>query len=351
MLATADAALLIGDPALTAELSGLHVLDLAEGWQPPHLASPSSRRSGPSGRDVPPEPFLWSRDYARHRIGEIIDASVARTGLERKVLLAEYFEMNLHYDLDASSTRRASPSSTGGPPPTGSSPRPTSPRSRGCCLSRGPSPDVLPPPRPFSSPILPSPGRGGSLRDGGDPRPRRLRGPESRPPRRSSSSRRLRSSSSGRRRRRSRRRIHPGDRATYQVDRNINYTNVCVYRCTFCAFYRKGRATRTPTSCRSRRSARRSRRRSLLGGTGRPPAGRRPRRAALPVLRGAPLLPPRPLPGASTATPGGLPRSSSSPRRRKLPWSPRSSRASATRGSMSVPGGGAEVLEDVRQEA
>ena len=26
--------------------------------------------------------------------------------------------------------------------------------------------------------------------------------------------------------------------ATYQVDRNINYTNVCVYRCTFCAFYR-----------------------------------------------------------------------------------------------------------------
>ena len=36
-----------------------------------------------------------------------------------------------------------------------------------------------------------------------------------------------------------RRRLHPGNRATYQVDRNINYTNVCVYRCTFCAFYRK----------------------------------------------------------------------------------------------------------------
>jgi cyclic dehypoxanthinyl futalosine synthase len=36
-----------------------------------------------------------------------------------------------------------------------------------------------------------------------------------------------------------RRRLH-GDRVvTYQVDRNINYTNVCVYRCTFCAFYRK----------------------------------------------------------------------------------------------------------------
>ncbi len=36
-----------------------------------------------------------------------------------------------------------------------------------------------------------------------------------------------------------RRRVQPPGRATYQVDRNINYTNVCIYRCTFCAFYRK----------------------------------------------------------------------------------------------------------------
>jgi dehypoxanthine futalosine cyclase len=34
-------------------------------------------------------------------------------------------------------------------------------------------------------------------------------------------------------------RRQPPERATYQVDRNINYTNVCIYRCTFCAFYRK----------------------------------------------------------------------------------------------------------------
>ncbi|MFY9825693.1 MAG: cyclic dehypoxanthinyl futalosine synthase [Thermoanaerobaculia bacterium] len=27
--------------------------------------------------------------------------------------------------------------------------------------------------------------------------------------------------------------------ATYNVDRNINYTNVCVYKCKFCAFYRE----------------------------------------------------------------------------------------------------------------
>ena len=35
-----------------------------------------------------------------------------------------------------------------------------------------------------------------------------------------------------------RERLNPPGRATYQVDRNINYTNVCIYRCTFCAFYR-----------------------------------------------------------------------------------------------------------------
>lgn len=27
--------------------------------------------------------------------------------------------------------------------------------------------------------------------------------------------------------------------ASYNIDRNINYTNVCVYRCRFCAFYRR----------------------------------------------------------------------------------------------------------------
>jgi len=36
-----------------------------------------------------------------------------------------------------------------------------------------------------------------------------------------------------------RRRIHPADRVSFLLDRNINYTNVCVARCTFCNFYRK----------------------------------------------------------------------------------------------------------------
>jgi cyclic dehypoxanthinyl futalosine synthase len=32
---------------------------------------------------------------------------------------------------------------------------------------------------------------------------------------------------------------HPGRRVTYIIDRNVNYTNVCVARCNFCAFYRE----------------------------------------------------------------------------------------------------------------
>ena len=36
-----------------------------------------------------------------------------------------------------------------------------------------------------------------------------------------------------------RQRHNPGSVVSYIIDRNINYTNVCVYRCRFCAFYRK----------------------------------------------------------------------------------------------------------------
>lgn len=34
------------------------------------------------------------------------------------------------------------------------------------------------------------------------------------------------------------RRLHPSDQRTYVIDRNINYTNVCTAKCTFCAFRR-----------------------------------------------------------------------------------------------------------------
>jgi len=35
-----------------------------------------------------------------------------------------------------------------------------------------------------------------------------------------------------------RRRLHPDNLVTFVVDRNVNYTNVCESRCSFCAFYR-----------------------------------------------------------------------------------------------------------------
>jgi len=35
-----------------------------------------------------------------------------------------------------------------------------------------------------------------------------------------------------------RRRKHPDGVVTYIIDRNVNYTNICVARCNFCAFYR-----------------------------------------------------------------------------------------------------------------
>lgn len=37
------------------------------------------------------------------------------------------------------------------------------------------------------------------------------------------------------------RRLHPESYRTYNIDRNVNYTNVCTAVCDFCAFYRKPR--------------------------------------------------------------------------------------------------------------
>ena len=35
-----------------------------------------------------------------------------------------------------------------------------------------------------------------------------------------------------------RRKQVPGNKITYLVDRNINYTNICTINCQFCSFYR-----------------------------------------------------------------------------------------------------------------
>lgn len=97
MLAHHDAALLIGDPALTADLSGLEVLDLAEGWSRltglPFVFAVWAVRPG-----VPPEPFLWSRDFGRRRYDQIVKLAAARTGLS-EAAVSTYLGTSLHHDL------------------------------------------------------------------------------------------------------------------------------------------------------------------------------------------------------------------------------------------------------------
>ena len=53
---------------------------------------------------------------------------------------------------------------------------------------------------------------------------------------------------------------HPHNTVTYIVDRNINYTNVCVADCGFCASTGVP-STPKATRCRSNRSGRKSRKR------------------------------------------------------------------------------------------
>jgi cyclic dehypoxanthinyl futalosine synthase len=36
-----------------------------------------------------------------------------------------------------------------------------------------------------------------------------------------------------------RKKLHPERIVTFVIDRNINYTNICVNKCKFCAFYRE----------------------------------------------------------------------------------------------------------------
>ena len=62
------------------------------------------------------------------------------------------------------------------------------------------------------------------------------------------------------------RRLHPETYRTYNIDRNINYTNVCTAVCDFCAFYRTPKIAEGYVLDRDGAATRRSRRRSTLGG-------------------------------------------------------------------------------------
>ena len=72
-----------------------------------------------------------------------------------------------------------------------------------------------------------------------DPRAARPPASGSRTRTRSSSCARATSSPSGRAANEIRNRLHDPERVTFIIDRNLNYTNVCVTDCDFCAFYRR----------------------------------------------------------------------------------------------------------------
>ncbi len=62
------------------------------------------------------------------------------------------------------------------------------------------------------------------------------------------------------------RRLHPEPYRTYNIDRNINYTNICTAVCDFCAFYRTPQERRRLRAAARSPAGRRSTRRSQLGG-------------------------------------------------------------------------------------
>ena len=90
-------------------------------------------------------------------------------------------------------------------------------------------------------------------------------------------------------------RKHPDGVVTYIIDRNVNYTNVCVARCNFCAFYRAGRLERglrarlrgdLPEDRRDDRARRRA-----AAAAGRPQSRSADRVVRGPVPRGEAALP------------------------------------------------------------
>lgn len=101
MLRDHDAALLIGDAALTAETTGLEVLDLAADWRAitglPFVFALWAVRDGVALRDGA-EPFLESYRLGAARIAEIAGEAAARLGLE-VAAIEDYLTTNIDYRL------------------------------------------------------------------------------------------------------------------------------------------------------------------------------------------------------------------------------------------------------------
>ncbi len=102
MLASADAALLIGDPAMKADTSGCDVYDLAELWRDatglPFVFAVWGLR-GDRFIDGGPD-FLEALDEGRAAIDIIASRNAESLGIG-KAEIVEYLTANIHYDLDA----------------------------------------------------------------------------------------------------------------------------------------------------------------------------------------------------------------------------------------------------------
>jgi len=107
MLAAHDAALLIGDPALTCDTSGLRVWDLGEQWHLitglPFVFAVWAKRIGTPLQDGA-APFAASLQEGLANIDAIAAAMAAPLGLPAAAL-QEYLRADLHYELGARETQ------------------------------------------------------------------------------------------------------------------------------------------------------------------------------------------------------------------------------------------------------
>ena len=100
MLSEADAALIIGDPALRVDLapSEFEVLDLGQQWQ--LLTDLPMVYAVWAGKTVPPRPeiFRESYEYGRARISEIVTAEAGNRHIP-EALAERYLTKHIQYDL------------------------------------------------------------------------------------------------------------------------------------------------------------------------------------------------------------------------------------------------------------
>ncbi|MBK6314869.1 MAG: menaquinone biosynthesis protein [Blastocatellia bacterium] len=101
MLESADAALLIGDPAMTVDTAGADVYDLAELWWDatslPFVFAVWGLRKNQFSESGPD--FLSALTEGRAAIDQIADRYALSLGLDRASVV-EYLTSNIHYELD-----------------------------------------------------------------------------------------------------------------------------------------------------------------------------------------------------------------------------------------------------------